>query len=107
LSGDLVGADWVQAAGRDGLYDAVDLMELAVGAGHVVSVAHDDRIPRPAWLTRQFMATTTRITVNGQPMTVFQRRVERDESLTLGANVKSSAIKAANMYIVFVNASLR
>jgi beta-galactosidase len=97
-----VGADWVQAASRESLYNAVDLMELAVGAGSVVSVAHDDRIPRPTWLTRQFTPTAARIIVSGQPMTVFQRRVERDESLTLGANVESGAAKTANMYIVFV-----
>jgi len=36
-------------------------------------------------------------------MTVFQRRVERDESLTLGANVGSGTVTAANMFIVFVS----
>lgn len=104
LTDDLLGADWVQAANRESLYDAVDLMELAVGAGSVVSIAHDDRVPRPAWLTRQFTPTAKRITVNGQPSSVFQRRLERDESLTLGANVESGAVKAANMYVVFVKA---
>jgi beta-galactosidase len=103
LTADLVDADWVQAASRDSLYNAVDLMELAVAAGSVVSVAHDDRVPRPGWLTRQFTPTATRITVSGQLMTVFQRRVERDESLTLGANVESGTVTAANMFIVFVN----
>ena len=103
LPEELTGADFVQAASRESLYDAVDLMELAVSAGSVVSVAHDDRVPRPTWLTRQFTATATRIAVNGQPMTVFQRRVERDESLTLGANVGSGTVTAANMFIVFVN----
>jgi beta-galactosidase len=103
LPADLVDADWVQAASRDSLYNAVDLMELAVAAGSVVSVAHDDRVPRPGWLTRQFTPTATRITVSGQLMTVFQRRVERDESLTLGANVESGTVTAANMFIVFVN----
>jgi beta-galactosidase len=107
LPGGLVGADWVQAASRESLYNAVDLMELAVGAGHVVSVAHDDRLARPAWLTRQFAATAARITVNGQPMTLFHRPIDRDESLTLGANVESGAVPSANMYIVFVQARPR
>jgi beta-galactosidase len=98
----LVGADWVQAASRESLYNAVDLMELAVAAGTVVSIAHDDRVQRPGWLTRQFTATSTRITVNGQSMTVFRRPIDRDESLTLGANVENAGVKAANMYVVFV-----
>ena len=103
----LAGADWVKAASRDSLYNAVDLMEVAVGAGAVVSVAHDDRMARPAWLTRQFTATPWTLTLNGQTMTVFQRRVERDESLTLGANTESITVRGANMYIVFVTGPSR
>ena len=34
-------------------------------------------------------------------MTVFQRRADRDESLTLGANTETQAA-AANMYLVFI-----
>ena len=101
LPADLAGADWVQAANRDSLYSAVDLMEVAVAAGSVVSIAHDDRLTRPAWLTRQFLQTATRIKLNRQTMTVFQRRIERDESLTLGANAERQAAPA-NMYVVFI-----
>jgi hypothetical protein len=36
-------------------------------------------------------------------MKVFQCRVDRDESLTLGANAENAAVGAANMYIVFAN----
>jgi beta-galactosidase len=102
LPAELDGADWVQAASRERLYNAVDLMELSVVAGATVSVAHDDRLPRPAWLTRQFQPTALKLTVAGQPMTVFTRRVARDESLTLGANTETQA-STANMYIVFVS----
>jgi hypothetical protein len=42
-----------------------------------------------------------KLTVAGQTMTVFQRRTERDESLTLGANVEGPAA-SANMYLVFI-----
>ena len=59
LPKDLIGADWVQAADGDGLYNAVDLMELGVKAGSVVSITHDDRLARPAWLTRQFQQRTS------------------------------------------------
>jgi beta-galactosidase len=102
LPAELDGADWVQAANRENLYNAVDLMEVSVVAGATVSIAHDDRLPRPAWLTRQFQPTALTLTMGGRAMTVFSRRVERDESLTLGANTEAQA-PAANMYVVFVN----
>jgi beta-galactosidase len=102
LPAPLEGADWVQGAASDSLYNAVDLMEMAVKAGSVVSVAHDDRLPRPAWL-QQFKATELSITIAGQPMKVFQREVPRDESITFGANTDDNAAKVANMYVVFIS----
>jgi beta-galactosidase len=107
LAAELNGADWIQAANGDSLYNAVDLMEITAKAGTVVSIAHDDRLPRPSWLTRQFKPTDLSIAIANQPMKVFHRRIERDESLTLGANTEDPGIKAANMYIVFVNGSLK
>jgi beta-galactosidase len=104
LPAGLVGADWVQAANGDSAYNAVDLMEVAVKAGTVVSVAHDDRLPRPAWLTSQFQPSDMSLTVNGHSMKVFQRRVDRDESLTLGANTENAGTTTCNMYVAFVDA---
>jgi beta-galactosidase len=103
----LAGADWVQMANRDSRYNAVDLMELAVMANTIVSIAHDDRLKRPDWLTKQFKATEVAITINRQPMKIFQRRVEHDESLTLGANTEDANVSAANAYLVFVNAAAK
>jgi beta-galactosidase len=99
----LRGADYVQASAADGLYSAVDLMELAVAAGTVVSIAHDDRLSRPEWLTRQFQPTPAKLAIGGQAMTVFARRAEGDESLTLGANTETREVAAAQMYVVFVS----
>jgi beta-galactosidase len=103
LPDELAGADWVQAAGSDSRYDAVDLMELAVAARTVVSVAHDDRLSRPEWLRRQFRPTDLKLLVAGQPMTVFQSRVDEGQSLTLGANVEVETNESCHMYVVFVN----
>jgi beta-galactosidase len=100
----LVGADWVQATDGDSLYNAVDLMEVVVTAGTVVFIAHDDRLARPAWLTRQFQPSGMSLTVADRPMMLFQRRADRDESLTLGANTENSGATACNMYVVFVAA---
>jgi hypothetical protein len=83
----------------DRKYSAVDLMEVAVKAGSTVWVAHDDRLPRPSWLTGQFQPSgTTAITVDGKRMRLFVHQAARPESMTLGANGEGEA----NMYVVFV-----
>jgi len=98
----LKGSDWVQTANADKLYNAVDLIDLAVHGDGVVYVAHDDRLPCPEWLQRQFKATDLRVAVNGQSMTVFERRIRDGESLTLGSNTEDRRLKSCNMYLVFV-----
>jgi beta-galactosidase len=100
----LAGADWVQADNRDALYSAVDLMEIAVAGGTVVWIAHDNRLPRPAWLTKQFHHEAMTMTVAGQQMDLFRREVPAAESLTLGANTEDTSLTEGNMYLVFVNA---
>jgi beta-galactosidase len=97
----LKGADFVQAAKADRAYSAVDLMELAVPAGAVVSIAHDNRLAVPTWLAKQFQPTNETLTVGGKPMAIFQHRAAAAESLTLGDNASPGA-NNANMYIVFV-----
>ncbi|MBP8304800.1 MAG: DUF4982 domain-containing protein [Phycisphaerae bacterium] len=105
LPAGLIGADWVQAAGADGLYHAVDLMQIGVQAGTVVFVAHDDRAPRPAWLTRQFQPSGLSLTIDGGSMTLFRRSADRDEGLTLGPNTEGPGPTACAMYVVLVNAA--
>ena len=102
LPADLVGADWVQAAEADSLYPAEDLMEISAADDTVVSVAHDDRLPRPKWLRNLFKPSGRQMTINGRPKTIFQRHVGQEESLTLGQNVENSKIKSADMYVVFI-----
>jgi beta-galactosidase len=104
LPSELQGADYIQGAAADARYNAVDLMEIAVKGGSTVFVAHDDRLARPEWLTRQFTPTDKSITVGGHAMKVFQHKVASDESLTLGTNTENANAPAdSSMYIVFVN----
>jgi len=103
LPAKLVGADWVQGANNDSTYAAADLMHLAVKAGTMISVAHDDRLQPPAWLAQNFKRTGLRLTVNSQPMTIFEHPAKSDESITLGSNSEDSAVKAATAYVVFVS----
>jgi len=103
----LSGSDWVQTASADKLYSAADLMELAAEVEGVVYIAHDDRLPPPAWLQSQFTPTASRLAINGQPMRLFERRVGSGESLTLGSNTEDRRLKSCNMYVVFVKPMLR
>jgi len=103
LPAELLGSDWVQADDRDSTYSAVDLMEIAVNSGSTVTIAHDDRLPRPAWLTKQFKPTGAKIIVLGQSLSLFAQTTIKDASFTLGANTEDTRIKEAGMYIVFVN----
>ncbi|HTM26945.1 MAG TPA: DUF4982 domain-containing protein [Vicinamibacterales bacterium] len=99
LPADLVGADWIQAADTDQGYSAVDLIELAVKAGSVVTIAHDARVPAPGWLAKQFQATDRAIEIDGQPMKLFTRRIDTDTSLTLGSNADTAPL-GTHMYVV-------
>jgi len=100
----LKGSDWIQTANADKLYSAVDLIEVAPGEDSVVYIAHDDRLPRPAWLQRLFTPTETSLAVEGKTMKLFERHVHVGESLTLGSNTEDRRLKSCNMYVVFVKA---
>ena len=98
----LAGADWVQVADTDQRYSAVDLIEMAVSAKTMVTIAHDPRVPAPGWLTKQFQPSEGSMTVNGQPMRLYSRRIDADQSLTLGSNTEDTP-RDANMYVVLVS----
>jgi beta-galactosidase len=99
----LRGADYVQASAADARYNAVDLMEIAVKGGSTVTVAHDERLALPEWLSRQFKPVEGSLTINGRTLKLFQHTVSNDESLTLGTNTENANAPAdSSMYIVFV-----
>jgi beta-galactosidase len=104
LPATLAGADWVQTADADQRYSAVDLIELAVKGGTTVTIAHDERAPLPAWLTKQFETTNQVLTINGKPMKLFTHAAAKDESLTFGSNTDGAPVRA-NQYVVLVNAA--
>jgi hypothetical protein len=107
LPSPLPGADWIQVANRDALYHAVDLIELSVNTDTTITIAHDDRLALPSWLTKDFTRTADKITVTGQAMTLFTRKVSAATSLTFGPNTEDSSAKEAAMYLVFVSANSR
>jgi hypothetical protein len=42
------------------------------------------------------------VNIGGRTLTVYQRRLKTDESLTLGANSDGPPAAAADMYLVFI-----
>lgn len=100
----LVGADWLQLPDDDQRYSAVDLVQLSAAGGTAVTIAHDERAPLPAWLTKQFQPTDQSLAINGKPMKLFTHRAAQDESLTFGSNTDGAPVRA-NQYVVFVNAA--
>ncbi len=98
----LAGADWIQAADADRLYDAADLMQIAAKAGTMVYVAHDDHLPLPDWLRLQFHPTKWSVVIHSETMKIFERRLNDEEGLTLGSNTDGPSAKDCNMYVVFL-----
>jgi len=97
----LIGADWVQAGDADFHYSALDFVVIGVASGTTLWVAHDDRLPRPSWLTSQFKQTQDSIMLKGKTLSLFRRKAALDETITFGSNVEDPAIKDALMYIIF------
>ncbi|MGA2060038.1 MAG: DUF4982 domain-containing protein [Thermoguttaceae bacterium] len=100
---ELKGADYVQAVAADKLYSAVDLMEIAVKAGSVIWIVYDDRLPAPSWLSSQFKPADLSVSIDGRKMKAYNRRADREESVTLGSNAENAGVNGCNMYIVFVS----
>jgi beta-galactosidase len=98
----LSGADWIQAAESDCFYNAADLMQIAAPSDTTLYVAHDNQLPLPGWLQRDFSATGQSFVVNGRTMKLFTRRFQDNGSMTLGSNDESSPNNSGNMYIVFL-----
>jgi beta-galactosidase len=80
-------------------------MEIPVPSHSVVYIAHDDRLDRPDWLTKQFVPTEMRLVIGDKPMKVYRRNVATEKSFTLGSNTEHSPAGECNMYLVFVNAA--
>ena len=98
----LAGADYVQFPQADNQYSAVDLVVFTVKTDGVVYVAHDQRLPRPPWLTESFTDTGATLPLPKATLSIFKRAVRKDETLTLGSNVETQAKRACTMYVVFV-----
>jgi beta-galactosidase len=97
----LVGGEYVQLPNEDKLYVAADLINFTAGKNAAIYVAHDDRLPRPTWLTTDFTDTGDNISINGTPSSLFKQEVTASTTLTLGGNRDTTSSELCNMYVLF------
>jgi len=72
-------------------------------AGSVIWIVYDDRLPAPSWLSSQFKPADLSVSIDGRKMKAYNRRADREESVTLGSNAENAGVNGCNMYIVFVS----
>jgi hypothetical protein len=102
----LSGATYIRTANADKSHSSgsTRFLSFAVNTDVTVYVAHDDRVPRPRWLTDSFQKTSMHLTSDmmSTPFTVFKRSFPKG-TVVLGANSDASTVYA--MYTVVVAAS--
>ncbi|MEX0332362.1 MAG: glycoside hydrolase family 2 protein [Puniceicoccaceae bacterium] len=81
----LEGARLIRTANRDRAYWANDYIVATAGKALDLFVAHDANLERPGWLS-DYQPTGEAVPVNGRPMTLFVRRMEKDEDLRISGN---------------------
>ncbi|MCH6256182.1 DUF4982 domain-containing protein [Puniceicoccaceae bacterium K14] len=98
------GADYIQTADDERLYEAVDLMDFSVCVSGTLYIAHDDRLPMPAWLKSfEICEIDSRVDsgfqVGNAWLPFYKKRLGKNESITLGSNCEHGE-KDCRMYSV-------
>ena len=109
------GADYIQTADEERLYQAVDLMDFTVSEAGTLFIAHDDRLPLPAWMQgyEQFAAglvgqkkAQDALHLKDARLVLYGRKLERNESVTLGSNRETGPEECRMYVVIFVPESV-
>ena len=100
----LLGADLLRLPQQGAHYSALDLISIAVKPDSIVYIAHDSRIPCPAWIVEKFTPSKMRINLPGATLSVYEHRTHANETLTLSSNSENFNGEC-QMYLVFVQES--
>jgi beta-galactosidase len=101
LPANFLGGEYLQLPSADHNYSALDLIQFTAAKTMDLYIAHDDRLPRPGWLTSNFKATSEKITLpDNTPATLYERTMKKDASLTLGGNTDSQFTGPSALYVV-------
>ncbi|MBK1875337.1 sugar-binding domain-containing protein [Pelagicoccus mobilis] len=105
------GADYIQTSDGEKLYEAVDLMDFSVSERGTLYIAHDDRLSTPGWLKAYEkldtgfvgrMQARPALELNDARLVLYGRKLEKNESVTLGSNREVGPDECRMYSVIFV-----
>ncbi|WP_396600649.1 glycoside hydrolase family 2 protein [Algibacter sp. R77976] len=94
------GAEYVRIPNSDNRYWARDQLQFIAGVKMHIYVLHDDTVPRPEFLLRDYKDNGDNIKVGDITMSVFHRVAEAGESIIMAGNSDGDAPSDCRMYTV-------
>ncbi|AUS06315.1 glycoside hydrolase family 2 protein [Pseudotamlana carrageenivorans] len=95
-------SEYVRTPNSDNRYWARDQLQFIAGKKMHIYVLHDDTVPRPEFLLRDYEDTGDNVNVVGASMSVFHRVAEEGESIIMAGNSNGDAPENCRMYTVMV-----
>ena len=96
----LNGAEYVRTPNSDNRYWARDQLQFIAGVKMHIYVLHDDTVPRPDFLLKDYVDNGDDIKVGNVVMSVFHRVAEAGESIIMAGNSDGDAPSKCRMYTV-------
>jgi beta-galactosidase len=98
----LNGAEYIRTPNSDNRYWARDQLQFIAGVKMHIYVLHDDTVPRPEFLLKDYKDTGDDIKIDGKGpvMSIFHRVAEAGESIIMAGNSDGDAPKDCRMYTV-------
>ncbi|WP_282122046.1 glycoside hydrolase family 2 protein [Algibacter mikhailovii] len=98
----LNGSEYIRTPNSDNRYWARDQLQFIAGVKMHIYVLHDDTVPRPEFLLKDYEDTGDDIKIDGKGpvMSIFHREAEAGESIIMAGNSDGDAPKDCRMYTV-------
>lgn len=100
IPGYLRGGEYIRTPDSDKRYWARDQLQFIAGSDMDIYVGHDDRVPRPEFLVKDYKDTGDDINLGGVVMSLFKRTAKAGESIIMAGNTDGQAPKECRMYFV-------
>lgn len=97
-------SEYVRTPNSDNRYWARDQLQFIAGKKMHIYVLHDDTVPRPAFLLKDYKDNGDNVKVGEVNMSVFHRVAEAGESIIMAGNSDGDAPKNCRMYTVIAKA---
>lgn len=93
-------SEYVRTPNSDNRYWARDQLQFIAGTKMHIYVLHDDTVPRPEFLLKDYKDNGDNVKVGEVVMSVFHRVAEEGESIIMAGNSDGDAPKNCRMYTV-------